>query len=129
MARIVGNEGSISFSTHNITANAWSMTISRVVSDVTAFGDKSTNVRGGVPTYSGSISGFMDDSSAPNIGNASTDYFETGDTVTVTLTAQSGNTWNGTAVVSGVSVASSKTGDATISFDFTFTGDVTETWG
>tara|TARA_Y100001973_G_C5169452_1_gene318146 strand:+ start:394 stop:783 length:390 start_codon:yes stop_codon:yes gene_type:complete len=129
MARIVGNEGSISFSVHNITANAWSMTISRVVSDVTAFGDKSTNVRGGVPTYSGSVSGFMDDSSDPNIGNAVTDYFETGDTVAVTLTAQSGNSWNGDAVVSGVSVASSKTGDATISFDFTFTGNVTETWG
>jgi len=129
MARIVGNEGAVAFATHNLIANAWSMTISRVVSDVTAFGDASTNVRGGVPTYSGSVSGFMDDSSAPNLGNASTDYWETGDTVSLTLTAQTGNTWNGTAVVSGVSVASSKTGDATISFDFTFTGNVTETWG
>tara|TARA_R100000995_G_scaffold81002_1_gene53407 strand:- start:1256 stop:1645 length:390 start_codon:yes stop_codon:yes gene_type:complete len=129
MARIVGNEGNVTFGTHNITSNAWSMTISRVVNDVTAYGDKSTNVRGGVPTYTGSISGFMSDSAAPNIGNASTDYFETGDTVTVTLTAQTGNTFSGTAVISGVSVSSSKTGDATISFDFTFTGDVTETWG
>ena len=129
MARIVGNEGAVAFATHNLTANAWSMSISRVVNDVTAFGDASTNVRGGVPTYTGSVSGFMDDSSAPNLGNAVTDYWETGDTVALTLTAQTGNTWNGTAVVSGVSVSSSKTGDATISFDFTFTGDVTETWG
>ena len=129
MARIVGNEGAVAFATHNLTANAWSMTISRVVNDVTAFGDASTNVRGGVPTYTGSVSCFMDDSSAPNLGNAITDYWETGDTVALTLTAQTGNTWNGTAVVSGVSVSSSKTGDATISFDFTFTGDVTETWG
>jgi len=129
MARIVGNEGAVAFGVHNLTANAWSMTISRVVNDVTAFGDASTNVRGGVPTFTGSVSGFMDDSSAPNLGNASTDYWETGDTVALTLTAQAGNTWNGTAVISGVSVSSSKTGDATISFDFTFTGNVTETWG
>ena len=128
MARIVGNEGAVTFATHNLTANAWSMSISRVVNDVTAFGDASTNVRGGVPTYTGSVSGFMDDDSAPNLGNAVTDYWETGDTVALTLTAQSGNTWSGTAVVSGVSVSSSKTGDATISFDFTFTGNVTETW-
>ncbi len=129
MARIVGNEGAVAFATHNLTANAWSMSISRVINDVTAFGDASTNVRGGVPTYTGSVSGFMDDSSAPNLGNAVPDYWETGDTVALTLTAQSGNTWNGTAVISGVSVSSSKTGDATISFDFTGTGNVTETWG
>ena len=128
MARIVGNEGAVAFATHNLTANAWSMSISRVINDVTAYGDASTNVRGGVPTYTGSVSGFMDDSSAPNLGNSLTDYWETGDTVALTLTAQSGNTWNGTAVISGVSVSSSKTGDATISFDFTFTGNVTETW-
>ena len=109
MARIVGNEGAVAFGVHNLTANAWSMTISRVVNDVTAFGDASTNVRGGVPTFTGSVSGFMDDSSAPNLGNASTDYWETGDTVALTLTAQAGNTWNGTAVISGVSVSSSKT--------------------
>ena len=128
MARIVGNEGSVSFGGHNLVANAWSMSISRVVSDVTAYGDNSTNVRGGIPTYTGSVSGFMADDSAPTLGNYSSDPWETGDTVAITLTAQAGNTWAGTGVVSGVSVSSSKTGDATISFDFTFTGDVTESW-
>ena len=125
MARIVGNEGAVTIATHNITANAWSMTISRVVNDVTAFGDNSSQFRGGVPTYTGSLSGFMDSSSAPALGYAN---FETGDTVAIVLTAQAGNTWSGNGVVSGVSISSSKTGDATISFDFSFTGDVTEAW-
>lgn len=124
-SRIVGNEGNVSIGTHNIVANAWSMSISRPLNDVTGFADDTAQVRGGVPTYSGSISGFMDDSSAPTLSKGS---FNTGDVVAVALIAQSGNQWSGDAVVSGVSVSSSKTGDATISFDFTFTGDVTEAW-
>ena len=126
MARIVGNEGTVSFGTHNLVANAWSMSVSRVVNDVTAFDDNSSQFRGGIPTYTGSVSGFMSDSSAPGLGYAN---FQTGDTVAITLTAQTGNTWAGNGVVSGTSVSTSKTGDATISFDFSFTGDVTETWG
>jgi predicted secreted protein len=125
MARIIGNEGSVSVATHNITANAWSMSISRVISDVTAFGDASTKVRGGIPTYTGSVSGFMADDSAPNLVET---YFETGDQVVITLIAQSGNQWSGSAVISGVSVGSSKTGDATISLDFTYDGGVAESW-
>ena len=127
MARIVGNEGTVSMGTHNLDANAWSLTISRVTNDVTAFGDASATVRGGVPSYAGSISGFMNDSNDPSILPAS---FETGDTVAITLTAQTGNTITcGQAIISGVSISTSKTGDATISFDFMFSGTVTGAWG
>lgn len=126
MARIVGNEGSVSLGTHNLSANAWSLSISRVTNDVTAFGDTSATVRGGVPTYSGSISGFMDDDGDPTILPTN---FETGDTVAITLTAQTGNTITcGQAIISGVSISTSKTGDATISFDFIFSGAVTGAW-
>ena len=126
-SRIVGNEGSVSLGTHNMVANAWSLSISRVTNDVTAFGDSSATVRGGVPTYSGSISGFMDDADDPNVYPAN---FETGDTVAITLTAQTGNTITcAQAIISGVSISSSKTGDATISFDFMFSGAVTGAWG
>ena len=125
MARIVGNEGSVTVATYGITANAWSMSVSRVVSDVTAFGDASTKVRGGIPTYTGSVSGFMADDSSPNLAET---YFETGDQAVITLIAQSGNQWSGSAVISGVSVSSSKTGDATISLDFTYDGGVSESW-
>ena len=127
MARIVGNEGTVSMGTHNMDANAWSLSISRVVSDVTAFGDSSSSFRGGIPTYTGSISGFMNDGNDPAILPAS---FETGDTVAITLTAQDGNTITcAQAVISGVSISTSKTGDATISFDFSFSGAVTGSWG
>ena len=67
----------------------------------------------------------MDDGSAPGITEAN---FATGTEVTLVLTAQSGNTWTGEAVASNISVSSSKTGDATISFDFTYNGTVTEAW-
>tara|TARA_R110002051_G_scaffold280498_1_gene342108 strand:+ start:171 stop:551 length:381 start_codon:yes stop_codon:yes gene_type:complete len=126
MARIIGNEGSVTVATYGITANAWSMSISRVVNDVTAFGDASTKVRGGIPTYTGSVSGFMADDTAPNLAET---YFETGDVAVITLIAQTGNQWSGSAVISGVSISSSKTGDATISLDFTYDGGVSETWG
>jgi hypothetical protein len=126
MARIIGNEGSVACSTQNITANAWSMSLSRVVNDVTAFTDASSTFRGGIPTYTGSLSGFMATDSDPQIGSGE---FAIADTeATITLTAQTGNTWSGQAVISGASVGTSKTGDATISLDFTFTGTVTETW-
>ena len=127
MARIVGNEGSVTIASlgYGITANAWSMTVSRVVSDVTAYGDTATTVRGGIPTYTGSVSGFMDDTSPPAI-NATN--LVTGDKCTLTLTAADSRDWSGTAIISGASVSSSKTGDATISFDFAFVGAPTETW-
>ena len=127
MARLIGNEGSATIASldYGITANAWSMTISRVVSDVTAYGDTATNVRGGIPTYTGSVSGFMDDTEDPLLDAGS---LETGDTCTLTLVAQSGNQWSGTAILSGASVSSSKTGDATISLDFAFVGAPDQIW-
>jgi hypothetical protein len=127
MSRIVGNEGTVSLGNHQLDANAWSLTISRVVSDVTAFDDGSATVRGGVPTYTGSISGFMKDDGDPQLEPS---VFTTADTVAITLTASSGETVAcAQAIISGVSISTSKTGDATISFDFSFSGTVTSTWG
>ena len=136
--RIVGNEGSVSFGDagtgavlHNITANAWSMSVSRVMSDVSAFGDNAGEAVGGVPTYTGSVSGFMESTSAGEpFTNA--DDFASADKVYMVLTAATGCTYTTTsgqgAVISGVSISSSKTGDATISFDFTFDGAPVEAW-
>jgi len=136
--RIVGNEGSVTFGAagtgavlHNITANAWSMSISRVMSDVSAFGDAAGEAIGGVPTYTGSVSGFMDSLTAGEpFTNA--DDFATADRVYMTLTAATGCTYvtvaDQGAIISGVSISSTKTGDATISFDFTFDGAPTESW-
>ena len=126
MARIVGNTGTATMATHTIVANAWSMSVSRVVSDVTAFGDLSSAFVGGIPTYTGSISGFMaTGSDAPDLDVAS---FATGTEVAIVLLADSGCSYSGNGVVSGASISASKTGDATISIDFSFTGAVTEAW-
>tara|TARA_R100000458_G_scaffold159_1_gene105 strand:- start:300 stop:695 length:396 start_codon:yes stop_codon:yes gene_type:complete len=128
MARIVGNEGTVSISGHGITANAWSMSVSRVVSDVTAFGDNSSNFVGGIPTYTGSISGFMAKDAASTAPALEHTSFNSDDESDIVLTAASGCTYTGKGVISGVSISTSKTGDATISFDFSFTGDVSEVW-
>jgi len=128
MSRIVGNEGAVSFGTHSILANAWSISISRVVSDVTAYGDASSRVRGGMPTYTGSVSGFLEKDSS-NTSPELVGSFSTGADVAVTLTAASGCTYAcSTCQVSGASVNVSKTGDTTISFDFTASGGFAETW-
>jgi len=128
MARIVGNDGVVSFGTHSILANAWSISISRVVSDVTAYGDGSSRVVGGMPTYTGSVSGFLEkdaaDTSPELVGS-----FTTGADVAVTLTADTGCTYTcSTCQVSGASVNVSKTGDTTLSFDFTASGGFVEAW-
>ena len=131
MSRIVGNEGSITIGVlpngayHNITANSWSMTISRVVSDVTAYGDTASNFVGGIPTYTGSIAGFLATESEPSLGAAN---FASAESATITLICQTGEQFSGTAIVSGFSVSSTKTGDCTISMDFSFSGGITSTW-
>ena len=69
LTRVVGDEGDVTFASgFAITANAWSMSISRVVNEVSAFDDTSGQFRGGVPTYSGSVSGFMDSLAAGAVG-------------------------------------------------------------
>jgi len=66
-----------------------------------------------------------DSGSSPNLGSGE---FLTGTEVTITLIAQTGNQYAGTGVVSGASMSTTKTGEATVSIDFSFTGTVTETW-
>lgn len=127
MARIVGNDGNFSIDTHSFQTTAWTLNVNRVVSDVTAYGDSARSKRGGIPEYTGSASGYMeDDTSDPAI--TATNLAATSGEVTAVLTAATGNTFTGEVVISGVSVASNKTGDATISFDFAFNGDVTVAW-
>ncbi len=128
MARIVGNEGVVSFGVHSILANAWSISISRVVSDVTAYGDGGTRVIGGMPSYTGSVSGFLE-TDAADTSPELTGKFYSDDVVAVTLTAATGCTYTcSTCHVSGASVNVSKTGDTTISFDFTASGGFVEAW-
>jgi hypothetical protein len=137
--RIVGNDGTFTgfgSNNYNLVCNAWSMTASRVVSDVTGYGDTARGKRGGIAEYTGSASGFMSRDAAltaPNIGAAEAgrtgaNYLTAASGVSYTLTAATGCTFSGDCVISNVSIASSKTGDATISFDFACDGAPLETW-
>jgi hypothetical protein len=132
MARIIGNEGKVTFGTHSILANAWSMSVSRVVSDVTAYDDDSSRVTGGMPTYTGSVSGFLEKGATDTSPELRADKFATGTVVAVTLYAtEAGSDCKytcSTCVVSGVSINVSKTGDTTVSFDFTASGGFVEAW-
>jgi len=126
--RIIGNEGAATIATHNIVINAWTMNISRVVNDITAFGDSSSQFRGGVPTYTGSVAGYVQYDAADTSPELGVTNFESDDEPEVVLTAATGCTYTGDVAVSGVSLGTSKTGDTSISFDFSFCGAPTEAW-
>tara|TARA_R110000824_G_scaffold43358_2_gene127009 strand:+ start:188 stop:574 length:387 start_codon:yes stop_codon:yes gene_type:complete len=127
MARIVGNDGNVTFAAHSITASSWTMTISRVVSDVTGFDDIARSKLGGIAEITGSLSGFLDGDTDPDFTGAVLNNNYAGSAIT--LTATTGRTWVcANAIVSNISVSTTKTGDCTVSLDFAFSGDVSENW-
>lgn len=133
--RIIGNDGSVTFFTnHNAILNSFSLTIAQVVSDVTGFGDTWRQKRGGVKDGRGSAAGFMSYDAAdtgPGIADDSASSGDgpiSGDAASITLIPVTGCSWTGDAIISDVTVNSSKTGDATISFNFEFSNTITETW-
>lgn len=136
MPRIIGNDGSVTFfdsgggtPRHNAILNAFSLTVAQVVSDVTGFGDTWRQKRGGVKDSRGSASGFMSfdaADTAPGLDDPVDD--PTNAEAVVRLTIATGCYWEGNAIISDVTVNSSKTGDATISFNFEFSDTITETW-
>jgi len=126
--RIIGNEGAATIATHNIVINAWTMNISRVVNDVTAFTDTASTFRGGIPTYTGSVAGYLQYDAADTSPKLAATDFASSVEPAVVLTAATGCTYTGDVAVSGVSLGTSKTGDTTVSFDFSFIGAPTEAW-
>jgi len=131
MARIIGNEGSATMGTHNIVINAWSLNVSRPAIDTTSYGDRGGRSVGGMPTYTGSVSGFLKYNAASTSPALAYTNFATGTSVSIVMFAKDSTCkWTaGTSVVSNVSLSSSKTGDMTVSFDFTASGGVVEAWG
>lgn len=116
MAAISGNTGSVTGGVVGVL-NTWSATVSRAVSDVTGFGNSGRHRILGVYDMTGSAGGIMDDSTSfVSTNEIAAMTATTG--ATITLTAQSGNTIGANVVVDSVSLGSSKTGDATLSFNF-----------
>ena len=123
MAAISGNTGSVTGGVVGVL-NTWSATISRAVSDVTGFGNSGRHRILGVYDMTGSAGGIMDDSTSFVSSNEIAAMTATTG-ASITLTAQSGNTIAANVVVDSVSLGSSKTGDATLSFNFSLAAGTT----
>ena len=123
MAAITGNTGSV---TGGVSAvlNTWSATISRAVSDVTGFGNAGRHRILGVYDMTGSAGGIMDNGTAFAASNEISALTATTG-ASITLTAESGNTIGANVVIDSVSLGSSKTGDATLSFNFSLAAGTT----
>ncbi len=120
MAAISGNTGSV---TGGVSAvlNTWSATISRAVSDVTGFGNFARHRILGVYDLTGSAGGIMDDATAFVGTSANTNQPAAMTAITgasITLLAKTGCSIGAPVVVDSISLGSSKTGDATLSFNF-----------
>jgi len=132
--RITGSDGNCTVDGHNILFNTWSATFSQVVSDVTAFTDSFATKRGGLMYGTFSASGIMqDNASTTEPMPTSTDvlaFDKAGEAVELQTgsTTKNLSMWSGTAVIGNVSPTSSQGGDASISLDGEFTGNITLTW-
>ena len=123
MAAISGNTGSVTGGVVGVL-NTWSATISRAVSDVTGFGNSGRHRILGVYDMTGSAGGIMDDSTS-FVSSHEIAAMTATTGASITLTAQGGNTIGANVVVDSVSLGSSKTGDATLSFNFSLAAGTT----
>lgn len=132
--RITGSDGQCTVANHNILFNTWSATFSQVVSDVTAFGNAFAQKRGGLMSGTFSASGLMQDNDGTTEPMPTSTDILAFNTVGEDVTLQTGSTtktlsqWSGKAVIGNVSPTSTQGGDASISVDGEFTGDITLAW-
>lgn len=112
---------------------AWSAVADWNTEEITGFGDdnyRKFNAAGPI-SMSGSAGGFLSGTTAePPIPLAM--LAATGDLdeaeVTLTLTANANRTFSGTAIISQVQMTRTEGGNATVTFNFVFTGRITPTW-
>jgi len=127
MAALNGNSGSISGNGIVGTLNTWSCTISRAVSDVTGFNHRGRNRLLGVYDMTGSAGGVLDSTT----GFVSSNFLAAhtaADGADITLQADStGNQIVARCVVSDVTMSVTKTGDSTVTFDFSLASTTTGT--
>lgn len=105
---------------------AWSATAPMDTIETTGFTDNFPTYRGGMVGMSGSASGTLLRGSTGNAPSAFDPRRREG--LTLTLTADSGCTYSGTALLTDIEIGVEKRGEASITFRFVFTGTVTETW-
>lgn len=121
MAALNGNTGNVSATGIIGTLNTWSATISRSMSEVTGFADAGRNRLLGLWDMTGSAGGVLD-STAGFITTNQPAAMTAVSGASITLTARNNSSGTNTivanVVVDSVAMASSKTGDATVTFNF-----------
>jgi hypothetical protein len=127
MAALNGNNGSVSGNGIVGTLNTWSCTISRAVSDVTGFANSGRNRLLGVYDMTGSAGGVLDDTSSFISSNVLAAHTATtGGTVTLQADGTT-NQISANCVIDSVAMNVNKTGDATVTFNFSLASTATGT--
>ena len=124
MAALNGNTGNVASAGIVGTLNTWSATISRAMSDVTGFDNVGRNRLLGVWDMTGSAGGVLDNTSSFVSSNELAAQTATAGG-SITLTAEGGNTIAANCVVDSVAMNVNKTGDATITFNFSLASTTT----
>ena len=131
MAAISGNSGNVTGPAGLVgVLNTWSATITRAVSDVTGFTNSGRNRLLGVYDLTGSAGGIMDDAAAfVSTNQPAVQTAVTGSTITLSAdrNTSSLNSIEANVVFESVALGSSKTGDATITFNFSLASTATGT--
>lgn len=143
MARIVGSDGNCIVTGYGLKFTSWSMTLSNVVTDTSAFGDTFAAKRGGLMSGTISATGVLqdnvsgaspmphaDDPSEPTDANialsaAGTAFIGYASDRTGTL---DDSFWSCQVVISSVSPTSTNAGEATMSISGETTGDISISW-
>lgn len=127
--RLIGFDGSVTMPTgHGGRIKNWTGRAEVVNTDTSAFGDTFAQNRNGLIRMSGSASGTLYKGVSDSGPGITTALLQPSSIGSITLTASTGCTISGSANITGIALSSEHQGDATISFDFVFTGTITQTW-
>jgi len=131
MTTYAGKEGSVTFAGTAIgEAHSWTLNADVEMLDDTVMGDDWKTVKGGLGSWSGTATAYLDYDNAQQAA-AIVDILvasPTGDSVALVFLTATGKTFLGSALVSNVSFDASKDGLVGVSFTFTGNGQLTVSW-
>jgi len=119
MAEIHGNAGSITFTDITAGVKSWTLNWDAEVHDITDFGDGTVRTfKGGLTTWTATAECQLD---AANVA-------EPGDSATLTLSVDGTIDYEGTAILTNMSVSTPVDGIVTTSYSFQGSGTLTDTY-
>lgn len=131
MAVVVGTGGAASATGYNIKASAWTADFDMGSVDTSGFSDNGYRVREGtVVSMDGTITGSAEGATSNPIPAAvlAATADPSAASVSVTLTAESGNTYSATCLINGVSMNRPFDGKMDMTFNYQSSGAITQTW-